>query len=77
MERAVIAFEAERVFDRETVEGLALAYGRAETLWTLAGDREYLDRLRAVSPGDVQSAARRYLTDDFIRLALMPKGSAK
>jgi len=77
MERAVIAFEAERVFGRETVEGLALAYGRAETLWTLAGDREYLDRLRSVSPGDVQAAARRYLTDDFIRLALMPKGSAK
>jgi zinc protease len=77
MERAVIAFEAERVFGRETVEGLALAYGRAETIWTLAGDREYLGRLRAVSPGDVQAAARRYLTDDFIRLALTPKGSAK
>jgi hypothetical protein len=25
----------------------------------------------------VRAAARRYLTDDFIRLALMPKGSAQ
>jgi zinc protease len=77
VERAVTAFEAERVFGRETVEGLALAYGRAETLWTLAGDREYLDRLRSVTAGEVRAAARRYLTDDFIRLALMPKGSAQ
>jgi zinc protease len=77
MERAVVAFEAERVFGRETVEGLALAYGRAETIWSLVADREYLDRLRSVSAGDVQAAARRYLTDDYIRLALMPKGSAQ
>ncbi len=76
MERAVTAFEAERVFGRETVEGLALAYGRAETVWSLAGDREYLDRLRLVSARDVQAAALRYLTDDYIRLALMPKGLA-
>jgi zinc protease len=76
MERAVTAFEAERVFGRETVEGLALAYGRAETIWSLAGDREYLDRLRSVSAGDVKAAARRYLGDDYIRLALMPKRAA-
>jgi zinc protease len=77
MERAVTAFEAERVFGRETVEGLALAYGRAETVWSLAGDREYLDRLRSVSAREVQAAARRYLTDGYVRLALMPKGSAQ
>jgi zinc protease len=77
MERTVTAFEAERVFGRETVEGLALAYGRAETIWSLTGDREYLDRLRSVPAGDVQAAARRYLTDDYIRLALMPKGAAQ
>jgi len=76
LERAVTAFEAERVFGRETVEGLALAYGRAETVWSLAGDREYLDRLRSVSTREVQAAALRYLTDDYVRLALMPKGSA-
>ena len=75
MERAVTAFEAERVFGRETVEGLALAYGRAETVWSLAGDREYLDRLRSVSARDVQAAALRYLSDDYVRLVMMPKGS--
>ena len=74
LDRAVTAFEAERVFGRETVEGLGLAYGRAETVWSLAGDREYLERLRSVSAHEVQAAARRYLTDDYVRLALMPKG---
>ena len=77
VERAVTAFEAERVFGRETVEGLAVAYGRAETIWSLADDREYLDRLRAVSPAQVQAAARRYLTDAYLRVALVPRGSAQ
>ena len=74
LDRAVTASEAERVFGRETVEGLALAYGRSETVGNLAGDREYLERLRSVSAHEVQAAARRYLTDDYVRLALVPKG---
>jgi zinc protease len=74
LDRAVTASEAERVFGRETIEGLGLAYGRAETVWSLAGDREHLERLRSVSAHEVQAAARRYLTDDYVSLALMPKG---
>jgi len=74
LDRAVTASEAERVFGRETVEGLAVAYGRAETVWSLAGDREYLEVLGTVSTHEVQAAARRYLGDDYVRLALMPKG---
>jgi zinc protease len=77
LDRAVAASEAERVFGRETVEGLALAYGRAETVWSLAGDREHLERLRSVSAHEVQAAARRYLTGDYVRLALMPKGPGR
>ena len=77
LDRAVTASEAERVFGRETVEGLALAYGRAETVWSLAGDREHLERLRSVSAHEVQAAARRYLTGDYVRLALMPKGPGR
>jgi zinc protease len=75
LDRAVTASEAERVFGRETVEGLAGAYGRAETVWSLAGDHEYLERLGTVSTHEVQAAARRYLSDDYVRLALMPKGA--
>jgi zinc protease len=76
LDRAVTSSEAERVLGRETVEGLALAYGRAETVWSLAGDREYLERLRSVSTHEVRAAARRYLGDDYVRLVLMPKGAA-
>lgn len=73
IDRAVTAAEAERVFGRETVEGLALAYGRAETIWSLAADRVHLERLRAVSVAEVQAAARRYLTDDYVMLIMTPK----
>jgi zinc protease len=75
LDRAIIAAEAERVFGRETVEGMALAYGRAETIWSLEADRDYLERLRAVSAAEVQSAARRYLTDNYLSLVLSPKAA--
>ena len=72
--RAITASEAEREFSRETVEGLALAYGRAETTWSLEAERAYLDRVRAVTRADVQAAARHYLTDSYARLAFVPRG---
>jgi zinc protease len=73
LERAITASEAEREFSRETVEGLALAYGRAETVWSLEAERGYLDRVRAVTRQQVQDAARRYLTGSYARLAFVPR----
>ncbi len=73
LSRAVTASEAERVFSLETVEGLALAYGRAETIWSIDEDRRYLDRVRAVTRENVQAAARRYLAAPHARLALLPR----
>jgi zinc protease len=75
--RAITGSEAEREFSRETVEGLALAYGRAETIWSLEGERGYLDRVRAVTRTDVQEAARRYLTGSYARLVFIPRGPAQ
>lgn len=75
--RAITASEAEREFSRETVEGLALAYGRAETTWNLEAERGYVDRVRAVTRAQVQEAARRYLTDSYARLAFVPRGRAQ
>jgi zinc protease len=72
--RAITASEAEREFSRETVEGLALAYGRAETTWNLAAERGYVDRVRAVTRAQVQDAARRYLTGSYARLAFVQRG---
>jgi zinc protease len=73
VERAVTAAEAERVFGRETAEGLALAYGRAETVWSLEEDRAYVERLNRVTRRQIQEAARRYLIASYARLALVPK----
>jgi zinc protease len=75
--RALTAAEAHHLFARETAEGLALAYGRADTLWSLAGERAYLARLRAVTRDDVARAARRYLTDAYARLAFVPRGRSR
>lgn len=74
VERAVTASESERAFSRETVEGLALAYGRAETVWSMEEERRYVERLRSVTGAEILEAARRYLTDSYARLALVPKG---
>jgi zinc protease len=75
--RAITASEAQREFSRETVEGLALAYGRAEMTWSLEAERAYVDRVRAVTRGQVQEAARRYLTEAYARLAFVPRGRAQ
>lgn len=72
--RALTASEAEHAFARETAEGLALAYGRAETIWNLEGERQYLERLRTVTREQIQDAARRYLTESYARLLFVPKG---
>src|SRR5712671_6329050 len=71
--RAITASEAEREFSRETVEGLALAYGRAETTWNLEEERAYVDRVRKVTRAEVQAAARRYLTASYARLTFVPR----
>lgn len=75
--RAITASEAQREFSRETVEGLALAYGRAETVWSLDAERGYVDRVRQVTAAEVREAARRYLTDSYARLAFVPRGRAQ
>jgi zinc protease len=75
--RAITASEAEREFSRERVEGLALAYGRAETVWSLEAERGYVDRVRQVTGAEVREAARRYLTDSYARLAFVPRGRAR
>ena len=71
--RAITASEAEREFSRETVEGLALAYGRAETTWNLEEERAYVERVRKVTRAEVQAAAGRYLTASYARLTFVPR----
>ena len=71
---AVIKFESQHAFDTETSEGLANAYGLAETTWTLEAEIGYVDRLRKVTNEQIRDAARRYLPRDrYARIAFTPR----
>ncbi len=73
---AVTKFESQHAFDTETSEGLANAYGLAETTWTLEAELRYVERLRRITREQIRDAARRYLSrTDYARLAFMPKPS--
>lgn len=73
---AVTKFEAQHAFDTETSEGLAYAYGLADTTWTLDAELHYVDRLRHITREQIRDAARRYLSrSSYVRLAFVPKAS--
>jgi zinc protease len=74
-ERALTAAEARREFRRETAEGRAFALGHAETIWRLAEEQAYLDRLRSVTVAQLQAVARRYLDPERLtRVVFVPSG---
>ncbi|HUM18145.1 MAG TPA: pitrilysin family protein [Candidatus Nitrosotalea sp.] len=73
---ALTKFEAQHAFDTETSEGLAYAYGLAETTWNLEAELRYVERLRRVSREQIRDAARRYLSrTDYARLSFVPKAT--
>ncbi|MBI2466263.1 MAG: insulinase family protein [Candidatus Rokubacteria bacterium] len=72
--RALTAVEAGYAFGQETAEGLAHAYGLAETVWTLEFELGYLEAVRRVTREEIREAARRYLTPDrYTAAALLPR----
>ncbi len=71
--RAITAAESAHAFATETAEGLAYAYGLAETTWRLEEELRYLDRLRRVTREQIREVARRYLPlDRYAVLAFAP-----
>ncbi len=73
-QRAIVAAESQHAFSTETAEGLAYAYGLAETIWRLEAELRYLDDLRAVSRAQIQEAARRYLEPKrYARVVFVPR----
>jgi zinc protease len=75
LRRAITRAEAEHEFESETAEGRARLFGRAETVWRLADELAYLDRLRSVTSDQIRLAARRYLdVDRYGRIAFIPEG---
>jgi len=75
---AVTKFESEHAFSVETSEGLAYAYGIAETTWTLEEELRYVDRLRQVTREQIRDAARRFLSrTTYARLAFVPRKESR
>ena len=76
-QRAIITAESAYAFDIETAEGLAKAYGQAETTWDLDGELGYLAKLRQITAAEIQAAARKYLGTDeapyTARVRFVPK----
>ncbi len=76
--RAITAAESEHAFSIETAEGLAYAYGLAETVWRLEEELRYLERLRSVTREQIGEAARRYLVvDRYAVLVFAPASEAR
>jgi zinc protease len=69
--RARTSVEAGLVFGQETAEGLAYAYGLAETLWSLEFELGYLERVRAVGPDEVLAVAQAYLDPAEVAAAVL------
>lgn len=73
LHRAVTSAEAQHEFSLETAEGRAVALGRAETIWRLEDELAWVDRLGAVSVGQIRAVARRYLDPErYARLVVRP-----
>jgi zinc protease len=74
LRRAITRTEADYAFRSETAEGRARLFGRAETVWRLADELAYMDRVRSVTPDQVRLVARRYLDPErYSRLAFVPQ----
>jgi zinc protease len=77
-QRAVTAAESAHAFAIETAEGLAYAYGFAETVWRLEEELRYLERLAGVTREQIREVARRYLhADRYAAVVFTPAGGAK
>jgi zinc protease len=78
LRRALVTAEANYAFDIETAEGLAKAYGQAETTWTIDNEVAYLARLRETTAAEVQAVARKYFTDNsYARVRFVPRGAGR
>jgi predicted Zn-dependent peptidase len=70
---AVTKAESEHAFSYETSDGVASAYGLAQTMGKLEDELRYLERLRTVTREQIRDAARKYLSlNDYVRIAFVP-----
>jgi zinc protease len=65
LQRAKNQLEAQRVFGQDSIFRQAMLLGQAETVgagWKF--EESFLDRIRTITPQDVQRVAQRYLVED-------------
>jgi zinc protease len=75
---AITRAEAQFAFDRETSDGLAFAYGVAETTWSLDEELRYVDTLRGITREQIREAARGWLsTTGYARVAFAPPKASR
>jgi zinc protease len=73
-ELAITKAESEHAFSYEVSDGVASAYGTAQTTATLDDERRYIERLRAITREQIRDAARKYLPlTAYARLAFVPR----
>jgi len=76
MEKNLARLEAGYVLEHETVESIAAVLGLFETYGDYRYASEYVDRLAAVTPGDVMRVAREYLAPSSASVvSYVPEGS--
>jgi len=74
--RAITLAQARRAFLTETVEGRASSFGQAETVWDLAAELAYIERVRSVTAAELRGVARRYLDPaHYARVVFTPPSS--
>ena len=82
LERVITQLVAGKVYERDSIMAQAMRIGSMEALglgWQLAD--EEVERIRAVTPAQVQAVARKYLDDERLTVAVldplpMSKGGA-
>ena len=72
LDRAKIQVETDFVYSQETMEGEARKIGVFEMLTgDPAAQQRYLEKVRAVTPEEIQAAARKYFRENNVNVAIL------
>ncbi len=72
LEKAKLNIEADFIFRRETIQGQAQGLGYFETVaGNLDFEKDYVERIRALTPEAIREAARKYLKNENLTIAVL------
>ena len=78
LDRVLAQVEASRVYSKDSVMGQAMAMGMLAALGLPPDlDEKWADKLRQVTPADIQAVAKKYFTEDNLTVGILyPNGEA-